>query len=74
MEYEDISAFAVYEKIREEVQLIYRSRLQTEILLYLIESNKTLSKLREITGSTSQAVIPKNPEIRIYASSGEAKS
>ncbi|SNQ59142.1 helix-turn-helix transcriptional regulator [Candidatus Methanoperedens nitratireducens] len=59
MEYEDVSALAVYEKIREEVQLIYRSRLQTEILLSLIESNKTLSKLREITGSTSQAVIPK---------------
>jgi predicted transcriptional regulator len=59
MEYEDITALAVYEKIREEVQLIYRSRLQTEILLSLVEGSKTLSQFREITGSTSQAVIPK---------------
>lgn len=54
-----LSAVEIYGKIREDIQQIYRSRLQTEILLSLIESNKTLSQLREITGSTSQAVIPK---------------
>lgn len=59
MEFEGISALEVYEIIRKEVQTIYRSGLQTEILLSLVESNKTLSQFREITGSTSQALIPK---------------
>ncbi len=59
MKYECLSDLEVYKKTRREVQLIYRSRLQTDILLSLIESNKTLPQLREITGSTSQAVIPK---------------
>lgn len=52
-------ALKVFEKNKSNVQLIYRSGLLVEILLSLIESNKTLPQLREITGSTSQAVIPK---------------
>lgn len=48
----------VYGKIEEEIKSIYRSRLQTQILLSLNEENKTLSQLREITASTSPAVIP----------------
>lgn len=59
MEYNNIAACEVYKNIREDVQLIHRSRLMTEILLSSIESNKTLPQLREITGSTSQALIPK---------------
>lgn len=49
----------IYKKAGNDVQAIYRSRLTTEILLSLNEGNKTLSQLREITGSTSQAIIPK---------------
>jgi predicted transcriptional regulator len=48
----------VYGKIEDEIKSIYRSRLQTQILLSLNEENKTLLQLREITGSTSPAVIP----------------
>lgn len=58
MDYKD-EALKVFEKNKSNVQLIYRSGLLVEILLSSIESNKTLSQLREITGSTSQAVIPK---------------
>jgi len=61
-----ISSTTVYGKIEDEIKSIYRSRLQTQILLSLIEENKNLSQLREITGSSSQAVIPK---IRILESS-----
>ena len=61
-----MSSTNVYEKIEDEIKSIYRSRLQTQILLSLSEENKTLSQLREITGSSSQAVIPK---IRILESS-----
>lgn len=48
-----------YRKAGNDVQAIYRSRLITEILLSLNEGSKTLPQLREITGSTSQAIIPK---------------
>jgi predicted transcriptional regulator len=56
----------VYDTMMEEIQSIYRSRLQLQILLSLVEGNKTLADLREITGSTSQAIIPK---IRILEAS-----
>ncbi len=59
MGYEGLSAFEIYKSARDEIEQIYRSRLLTEILLFLGESNKTLSQLREITGSSSQAIIPK---------------
>nr|WP_135605354.1 transcriptional regulator FilR1 domain-containing protein [Methanococcoides sp. NM1] len=49
----------IYRKAGNDVQAIYRSRLITEILLSLNEGSKTLSQLREITGSTSQAILPK---------------
>ncbi|HUU76469.1 MAG TPA: transcriptional regulator FilR1 domain-containing protein [Methanoregulaceae archaeon] len=48
-----------YSKVMGEIQSLYRSRLQIQILLSLYEENRTLSQLREITGSTSQALIPK---------------
>lgn len=59
MEYEGLSALEIYQNTREDIQQLYRSRLQTEILLSLSEGGKTLSQLREITGSISQSVIPR---------------
>ncbi|CAG0985082.1 hypothetical protein METP2_02221 [Methanosarcinales archaeon] len=61
-----MSSTTVYGNIEDEIKSIFRSRLQTQILLSLSEENKTLLQLREITGSSSQAVIPK---IRILESS-----
>lgn len=58
MDYKD-EALKNFEKNKSNVQLIYRSGLLVEILLSLVVSNKTLPQLREITGSTSQSVIPK---------------
>ncbi|MDD3247668.1 MAG: hypothetical protein PHF18_12575 [Methanosarcina sp.] len=54
-----MSGFKIYREMGDDVQAIYRSRLITEILLSLNESSRKLSQLREITGSTSQAIIPK---------------
>ncbi|MDI9395570.1 MAG: DUF1724 domain-containing protein [Euryarchaeota archaeon] len=54
-----MNSFEIYKKRRDDVQTIYRSRLLTEILLSLNEDSRKLSQLREITGSTSQALIPK---------------
>ena len=48
-----------YSEVMGEIQSLYRSRLQIQILLSLLERQRTLSELREITGSTSQALIPK---------------
>jgi predicted transcriptional regulator len=42
-----------------DIQALFRSRLQIQILLALVDGNKTLAQLREITGSSSQALIPR---------------
>jgi predicted transcriptional regulator len=49
----------VYNNVQTGLESIFRSRLQMQILLSLGEGCKTLSDLREITGSSSQALIPK---------------
>jgi predicted transcriptional regulator len=49
----------VYHKNYKLIQSIYSSRLKIQILLSLAGGNKLLSDLREVTGSTSQALIPK---------------
>ena len=49
----------VYNKTYKLVQSIYSSRLKIQILLSVFEGTKTLSELRDVTGSTSQALIPK---------------
>lgn len=54
-----MSGFEIYNEMEDNLQAIYRSRLLTEILLSLNDSSKKLSQLREITGSSSQAIIPK---------------
>jgi predicted transcriptional regulator len=55
----------IYDSLMEEIQSVYRSRLLIQMLLSLYEGDKTLAQLREVTGSTSQAIIPK---IRILES------
>ncbi|MDI6903167.1 MAG: DUF1724 domain-containing protein [Methanocellales archaeon] len=59
MKSEDAEVLETYKDIRECVQSILRSRLQTQILLSLCGGMKTLGQLREVTGSSSQAIIPK---------------
>ena len=49
----------VYNANFKLIQSIYSSRLKIQILLSVAGNSKTLSELREITGSTSQAIIPK---------------
>lgn len=49
----------IYNEYHDDIQAIFRSRLLTQVLLALGSGNKPLSTLREITGSSSQALIPK---------------
>ncbi len=49
----------VFERYNKAIQSIYGSRLMIQILLSVEEGGTPLSTLREITGSTSQALIPK---------------
>ncbi len=54
-----MDSLEIYEKHHKQVHLVYSSRLKIQILLTLISGNAPLSRLREVTGSTSQALIPK---------------
>jgi predicted transcriptional regulator len=54
-----MDSLAVYNKTYKLIQSIYSSRLKIQILLSVAAGTKTLSELREVTGSTSQAIIPK---------------
>ncbi|WP_048142188.1 helix-turn-helix transcriptional regulator [Methanosarcina horonobensis] len=54
-----MNGFEIYKKMDDDAQAVHRSRLLTEILLSLNEESRKLSQLCEITGSTSQALIPK---------------
>jgi predicted transcriptional regulator len=49
----------IYNKNYKLIQSIYSSRLKIQILLAIAKEPKPLSELREVTGSTSQAIIPK---------------
>lgn len=49
----------VYNTSYKLIQSIYSSRLKIQILLSVATNPKALSELRDITGSTSQAIIPK---------------
>jgi predicted transcriptional regulator len=49
----------VFERYNKAIQSIYGSRLMVQILLSVEDGGTPLSTLREITGSTSQALIPK---------------
>lgn len=59
MKSEDAEILEAYKDIRENIQSIFGSRLQTQILLSLYGGVKTLGQLREVTGSSSQTIIPK---------------
>lgn len=50
---------SLYDEQQKNIQELFRSRLQTQVLLALSEGNRTLAELREVTGSTSQALLPK---------------
>jgi len=49
----------VFERYYKAIQSIYGSRLMVQILLSVEPEGTPLSRLREVTGSTSQALIPK---------------
>ncbi len=48
-----------YTRTMGDIQALFRSRLQIQILLALADGDKTLAQLRDRTGSSSQALIPK---------------
>jgi len=57
----------LYEQHNKVIHSLYSSRLKIQILLTLLEGNANLSKLREVTRSTSQAIIPKIRELESQA-------
>jgi predicted transcriptional regulator len=56
---EGISPLEIYNEFHDDIQAIFRSRLLTQILLALGSGSKPLATLRDVTGSSSQALIPK---------------
>jgi len=57
----------IYEHHKQPIHSIYSSRLKIQILLTLLHNKASLSRLREVTGSTSQAL---NPKIRSLEKQG----
>jgi predicted transcriptional regulator len=55
----DMDSIQIYGKHLKSIHSIYSSRLKIQILLTLIHNNVSLGRLREVSGSTSQALIPK---------------
>jgi predicted transcriptional regulator len=49
----------VYNTTYKQIQSIFSSRLKIQILLSVATGPKQLAELRDVTGSTSQAIIPK---------------
>lgn len=49
----------IFNKTNKIIQSLYSSRLKIQMLLSIAEGGRTLSELRDVTGSTSQALIPK---------------
>ena len=56
MAFTDLEAYNEHRKV---IHSVYSSRLKIQILLTLLNKQASLSELRDITGSTSQALIPK---------------
>ncbi|MFA5346937.1 MAG: transcriptional regulator FilR1 domain-containing protein [Methanoregula sp.] len=54
-----MDSIKVYEKHQKLIHSIYSSRLKIQILLTLLHTTASLGQLRDVTGSTSQALIPK---------------
>jgi len=57
--YLSMDSLKMYEKHKKIIHSIYSSRLKIQILLALLNDKSSLRQLREVTGSTSQALIPK---------------
>jgi predicted transcriptional regulator len=55
----DMDSIKIYEKHQKLIHSIYSSRLKIQILLTLLHKTASLGRLREVTGSASQALIPK---------------
>ncbi len=55
----EVSSLEIYNEFHDDLQAIFRSRLLTQVLIALGSGIKPLSTLRDITGSSSQALIPK---------------
>jgi predicted transcriptional regulator len=53
------SPLEIYNEYHDDIQAIFRSRLLTQVLIALGSGSKPLSTLRDATGSSSQALIPK---------------
>jgi predicted transcriptional regulator len=54
-----MDSLKIYDQHKQPIHSIYSSRLKIQILLTLTHNNASLGRLREVTGSTSQALIPK---------------
>ncbi len=54
-----MDSIKIYEKHQKLIHSLYNSRLKIQILLTLLHHTTSLSRLRDVTGSTSQALIPK---------------
>lgn len=55
----EVSPLEIYNEFHDDLQAIFRSRLLTQVLIALGSGSKPLSTLRDVTGSSSQALIPK---------------
>ncbi|MEN6396721.1 MAG: hypothetical protein ABFC78_09590, partial [Methanoregula sp.] len=49
----------IYNTTYKQVQSLFSSRLKIQILLSVASGPRQLSQLRDVTGSVSQAIIPK---------------
>jgi predicted transcriptional regulator len=49
----------IYDRHHQVIHSVYSSRLKVQTLLTLIAGSASLARLRKVTGSTSQAIIPK---------------
>jgi predicted transcriptional regulator len=52
-----MDSLEIYDRHQKLIHAIFSSRLKIQILLTLNKNNAPLSQLREVTGSTSQALI-----------------
>jgi predicted transcriptional regulator len=54
-----MDSIKIYEKHQKLIHSIYSSRLKIQVLLTLLGNKASLGRLREVTGSVSQSLIPK---------------
>lgn len=54
-----MDSLEIYDQHSRLIHSIYNSRLKIQVLLTLLQGKASLATLRSVTGSTSQAVIPK---------------